>query len=140
MHTDQRQWPYSRVLRSDAKWRYQGIIHEQPVSPDGVSKPKTIIPGVHVVHKESDPERKLARMRDYDLPVLTKHVEDESKTLGERARGMFFLAETHLFLAHNSSKDENGEHTPAGGAWFSHYMAAMGYYWRHGQIAERESE
>lgn len=136
MQTDTRRWPYSRVLRTDARWRYEGIIHEQPVSPDGQSRVSKMIPGVLVLHAESDPERKLKRVREHDLPLLTKFVEDDSKSLADRARGMYFLAETHLFLAHHESADGRG--TP-GGAWFSHYMQAMSLYWRHAQISEREA-
>lgn len=139
MQTDSRRWPYTRVLRTDAKWRYEGIIHEQPVSPDGQSRADKMIPGVLVLHAESDPKRKLKRLRERDLPLLTKFVDDDSKTLVDRARGMFFLAETHLFLAHNAERDANGE-LPPGGAWYSHYLQAMALYWRHAQISEREAQ
>jgi hypothetical protein len=139
MQTDSRRWPYSRVLRTDSRWRYEGIVHEQPVSPDGVSKPSKMIPGVTVVHSESDPARKLERLLKYDLPVLTKFVDDESKTLAERARGIFFLAETHLFLAHNWPKGPDDKQVPGGG-WFSHYMQAMALYWRHAEIADGAGE
>lgn len=139
MQTDSRRWPYSRVLRTNGRWRYEGIIHEQPVSPDGVSKPDKLIPGVTVLHAESDPKRKLERMLNYDLPLLTKFVDDESKTLVERARGIFFLAETHLFIGHNCPRGADGDQTP-GGAWFSHYMQAMALYWRHAEISEHAGQ
>lgn len=138
MQTDTRRWPYSRVLRTDGKWRYEGIIQEQPVSPDGQSRADKMIPGVLVLHAESDPKRKLKRLRECDLPLLTKFVEDDSKSLVDRARGMFFLAETHLFLAHNTDADANGD-LPVGGAWHTHYFQALSLYWRHAQLSEREA-
>ena len=134
MQTGSRMWPYSRVLRTGAGWRYVGKIHERPVGPNGeVAGP--LIPGVLITHTPSDPERKIARLRDFDLPLLTQEVNDESKSLEERAHAMFFLAETHASLAGWCPKDSSGEFV-VGGQWLSHQMAAMAYYFRYAQIAE----
>lgn len=130
MKTSQRQWPSTRVLRSDAGWRYFGAIHEKPVSPAGeVGGP--LISGVVVTHIESDPERKMKRIREHDLPLLTSLVSDETKTLGERASSMLFLAETHAILA-DGYKDEPGSQR------LTHLMLAMSYYWRYADLSERE--
>lgn len=134
MQTGSRMWPYSRVLRTDAGWKYVGKIHERPVGPNGeVTGP--LIPGVVITHTPSDPERKIARLRDLDLPLLTAEVNDESKSLEERAHAMFFLAETHASLAGWCPKGPDGEFI-VGGPWLSHQMTAMAYYFRYAQIAE----
>ncbi|HKW48702.1 MAG TPA: hypothetical protein VJN70_14735 [Gemmatimonadaceae bacterium] len=126
-----RQWMYPRVLRTSADWRYVGVRHERPVGPKGEVR-GPIIPGVTIIHRESDPARKIRRIREEDLPLLTKQVEDESIPLDERANSIFFLAETHALLA-NECKDEPG------GPKLSHQMAAMALYQRYAAIAHDPS-
>lgn len=134
MQTGPRTWPYTRVLRTSAGWKYVGERHERPVGPNGeVSGP--IVPSVRIIHTESDPIRKIRRIRDQDLPRLTEAVNDDSKSLDERAHDIFFLAETHAILGAECQKGEDGKPV-TGGPWLSHMMASMGFYFRYAQIAE----
>ena len=130
-----RTWQFTRVLRTDAGWRYQGEIHERPVGPNG----ETIAPlieGVTITHGATDPERKVKRMREYDLPKLDALVADESKMLEERAHAIFFLAETEANLAAHEARAAGGTPTP-GGPWMTRQMKAMSLYWRYAQIADQ---
>ncbi len=128
-------WPYTRVLRAGGGWRYFGARHERPVSPAGeISAP--LLPGVRVVHSESDPERKIRRLREEDLPHFTRIVEDESVAIEDRAHAIFFLAETHFNLAETCPRLADGT-WPAGGPRTSHLMAAMALYWRFAEVAEQ---
>lgn len=132
-----RQWPYTRILRVDAKWRYEGKRHERPVGPNReVDGP--ILPGVFVIHKESDPARKLKRMREEDIPHFAKIVEDETLSLEERAHAIFFLAETHAEVgAALCKRDERGVPVVDGGPFLTHQLAAMSLYMRYAMIAEQ---
>ena len=130
------QWPYTRVLRVDAGWRYEGVIHERPVAPDGVTVDATLIPGVRIVFSESNLERKRKRLREHDLPLLTKIVEDESRPKHDRVRAMYYLADTHAMIAGDYPKT-GGEYDQRSG-WLTHNMIAMSLYWRYALIAEDE--
>jgi hypothetical protein len=129
MRSGPRAWPYSRVLRVDAKWRYQGEVHERPVGPRGEVH-ASVIPGVMIVHEPSDPERKVKRLREYDRPRLQRVVEDRSLSLTERAHALFFLAETEAALGSEFATvdDESA---------ITHWLASMSYYWRYMQIAQQ---
>jgi len=129
MRTVNRSWPYPRVIRTSSGWRYIGAIHERPVGPNGEVTPP-IIPGVTVTHFEMDPDRKLKRLREVDLPMLTRMVEDESVSIQERAHAIFFLAETHAVLAGKCDRNP-------GSSWLTHQMTAMSLYFRYAQIAEQ---
>lgn len=135
MQNDARMWPYTRVLRTGAGWKYVGKIHEMPIGPGGETM-ATVIPDVAVVHAPSDPERKVARLKNYDLPVLQKIVDDESYSYEERARAIFFLAETHTALAAEEAKAAGGE-PDLRGPYLSHQYAAMALYTRFAQIAHQ---
>ena len=128
MESGTRQWPYPRVLRTSGGWRYVGVRHERPVGPRGEVR-GPIIPDVKIVHVESNTERKIRRIRDEDLPLFTKQVEDESIPLDERAHAIFFLAETHTLLS-SECGDEPG------GPKLSHQLAAMALYLRYAHIAD----
>lgn len=118
-------WPYMRILRNGGGWKYQGAVQEIPVGPNGETV-GPLSPGV-VVHTVTDPLRRSKRIREFDLPTLTKMVEDETLSEGARAHSLFHLAECHAALAAESPDGER----------LTHQMAAMGYYWRYGQIAEQ---
>lgn len=132
MATGTQSWSYPRVTRHGGGWKYVGKVHEIPVAPDGKTI-APIIPDVHIVHAPTDPERRAARIRNFDFPTLTEMVADESKTLDERAQAIFFLAESHNVLAAACDRDQPG------GEWLSHQMAAMALYLRYSQIAEDQS-
>lgn len=137
MRSGPRQWPFPRILRTGAGWKYvntAGERHETPSSPAGeIVGP--LIPGVFVVHEESNQARKYARLREQDLPDLTVVVEDESKSLSDRLESMFQLAETHFVLG-DYEKKNNDKMQDLGGNWLSHYFASMALYVRYGKIAE----
>lgn len=135
MRSGTRGWPYTRVLRVDGGWRYDGVIHECPIGPNGENK-GPIIPGVVIVHAPTDAERKMRRIVEHDLPTLEDTVEDESLTLEQRAGSMIFLAETHALIARDIK--ERGQGTiPPGGPWLTHQMAAMSLYLRYAEIGEQ---
>lgn len=137
MESNGRRWPFPRVLKTGGGWKYvnaTGNLHEAPVGPDGEKVQAKLIPGVVILHEESDPARKLERLRERDLPVLTAIVEDESKSFSDRLEPMYQLAETHFSLGHND-RDEKGER-PVGGRWLTHLFTAMAMYTRYAEIAE----
>jgi hypothetical protein len=134
-----RSFPYTRVLRVDAEWRYRSMrgLHESPVGPNGeVTGPS--IPGVIISHAPplTDRDRKMRRIREQDLPTLQDIVEDESLSLEERGGAILFLAETHALIAADYKEQSGGNITP-GGHWLSHQMAALALYWRYAQLGEQ---
>ncbi len=137
MRSGSRSWPYTRVLRTDGEWCYYGKRHECPVGPNGETR-GPLIPGVYIEHAPpvEDRDRKLARLRDEDMPILEDTVGDESLSLEARAGSMLFLAETHMFLAIDMMEQTKGKIEP-GTAWLSHQMAAMALYWRYAQLGEQ---
>lgn len=124
-------WPYPRVFRTGGGWKYIGRVHELPVGPGG----ETVAPPCpgRIVHTVTDPKRRARRIRDFDVPVLTEIVADESYTLAERCRAIYFLADSHTALAAEHSADEKG------GPWLTHQMTAMSLYWRCGQLMEESA-
>lgn len=115
-------WYYSRVLRSEAGWRYVFPRHELPTDKDGNTR-GPIIPGAFIRHSVTDPERRLARMRDGDLPILA-HIADDSNALPDwRRRAVVYLAQTEEAIADAYPRDNASP-------WASHQFAAMGYYSR----------
>lgn len=122
MLSEHSRWSYPRVLRTDADWTYVGEVHEVPIGPIGETQ-GTVIPGVTVSHEATDPERRTKRMQEFDLPLLTRMVEDEARSLTERAQAVWFLAQTYDGLA-----DRIGR-TP-GNVWVTYKMMAMSLYWR----------
>lgn len=136
MQSQARLWPYTRIFRTGAGWRYVGAVHEQPFGPTGVlSGSLPLVPGARIVHTPSDPERKVKRLREFDLPTLSKIVENDDWTLEERAYAMMFLAETCTALAAEEPKGEDGKGVP-GGRWLTYQMQAMSLYYRYAQLAE----
>lgn len=131
-----RQWSYPRVLRTDHGWRYKRPIHELPVGPGGETE-ALLIPDVRVIHSPSteDQERKKRRILDFDLPTLTKLVEDESKPLVDRTGDIWYLAETHANIAAFLPKPD-GKRGVHGGPWLSHVMAAAALYFRHADLVD----
>jgi hypothetical protein len=123
------QWPYPRVLRVDAKWRYRYPIHEMPFSPEGTTDcPQA--PG-EVIYAPTDPKRLFERMKTVDLPVLTVLADAPLVTHEDhlsRARALLHLAQTHENLALEHSREEPGS------PWLSHQMAAMAFYWRRADL------
>lgn len=119
-------WAYPRVLRTDAGWRYIGEVHEVPFGPkDETHGP--IVPNVYVEHTATDPARRMRRVKDFDIPILTKVVEDESRSLRDRAQAIWFLGQSYESLS------EAAERT-TGSAWITHKLAAMSYYWRRVEV------
>jgi hypothetical protein len=88
---------------------------------------------VRVIFSEGDLERKRKRLRERDLPLLERTATDESKSYDDRARAMYYLAETHAMIAadHPEAKTRSMK-----SAWLTHNMIAMSYFWRYAAIAE----
>ncbi|MES2179829.1 MAG: glycosyltransferase [Gemmatimonadota bacterium] len=139
MRSGPRQWPFPRILRTGGGWKFMntaGKRHEQPYGPKGeIEGP--LVPGVFVVHEESNLQRKLKRLRFKDLPDLTAVVDDETLSLENRAEAMFQLAETLFVLGHNEPLGDDGQ-PERGGAWLSHKFASMALYNRYAELAEIE--
>ena len=137
MRSGPRQWPFPRVLRTGAGWKYEnsaGLRHEQPVGLNN-EPVGPLIPGVFVVHEESNPQRKFERLRDSDLPDLTAVVEDESRSISERLEPMFQLAETHFVIGQH--EQQTGDRMQLlDGKHLSHFFASMALYTRYAGIAE----
>lgn len=119
-------WFYPRILRVDAGWRYVGEVHEVPLGPNRETH-GPIIPDVVVTHAATDPQRRSTRLRNFDLPVLTKMVADETRPLFERAQAVWFLAQTYDGLA------DQMERVP-GGDWVTYKTMAMSLYWRRVEL------
>lgn len=140
MRSGPRQWPFPRILRTGGGWKFfntAGGFHEQPGGPNGeIVGP--LVPGVFVIHEESNFDRKLERLRQHDLPALTAEVEDESKSLDDRAEAIYQLAETHFILGHNEPLGDDRKPV-VGGRWRSHKFASMALYARYAEIAQQPS-
>lgn len=122
MSAENSRWFYPRVLRVDANWTYVGEVHEVPLGPNRETH-GVLIPGVVVSHEATDPERRSKRLREFDLPMLTKMVEDETRPLIDRAQAVWFLAQTYEGLADGMKRD-------TGSTWITYKMNAMSFYWR----------
>ena len=115
-------WYYTRVLRDAAGWRYVFPRHELPVDRDGNTR-GPIVPGCWIEHSGTDPERRLARMRDGDLPILSHIADSESVLPDWSRRAVVYLAQTEEAIAEAYPRE-------AGGPWETHEFAALGYYKR----------
>jgi len=136
MQSGSRQWPYARVLRTDGGWRYKRPIQELPIGPNG-ERNAALIPDVRIIHnvEGEDSERKKRRILEFDLPTLTKLVNDESKPLVDRTGDIFYLAETHANIAAWWPKPDDKRGEPGDG-WLSHVLQAAALYWRHAELIE----
>lgn len=109
----------ARVRRTGSHWWYEGAVHEQLVDRvaqrDATSLPT--IPGVYIEHRATDPERRLRRLREFDVPALTREIDDPAAEPARRAQSVALLAQTHEALA--SAGGEQGRH---------HAVLALGYY------------
>lgn len=137
-----RAFGYTRVLRVDAGWRYAGpilggAIHERPESPDGDVEADGVVPGV-ISHAppESDIDRKIARIRETDLPVIEEAAEDEAVPLERRAEAIRMLGETNALLASECLRLGGPEAKKNGGPWLTHQMVAMSCLFRYAVLAE----
>lgn len=127
-------WSFPRILRTAARWRYEGAVHEVPVNPLGVTgsdhfegesvvNGTPCIPGVHVVHVESDPARHLRRLVEFDLPTLEGMAEDSRLPVHLRSRALLYLAQTHEEVAESHPREP-------GSRRLFHQYAAMASYRR----------
>lgn len=123
--TEQAECPSPRVLRLGSPWRYEGLIHEIPVHPDGRAV-VAALPDVVIQHTASDPERRLRRLREVDLPLLKKMLA-EAPDDGRRARALLLLAQTNEALAH-------AEPPTPGSARTSYLFAALALYLRRMEL------
>lgn len=131
-----RAFGYTRVLRVDAGWRYRGVIHEVPESPGG-SREAEPCPGA-ILHMppDTDIERKVARIRNHDLPVLEEAASDAAVPMEQRADAVRMLGETHALLASEYVRAGGEEAKTRGGPWLTHQMIAMSCFFRYAVLAE----
>ncbi len=130
MLVEHARYDYPRVLRADAKWRYQGAIQEVPVAPTPDTFPGDAIHNVAIEYKMSDPERRLKRLILRDVPLLSKAVEDGAAPLHQRAQALFHLAEATAAIAAELPDDN-----PLSSK-LTRQLAAASYFYRYGQLAE----
>lgn len=126
MRSENQSWPYSRILRARSGWRYRGENQERPVAPDGSSPALIRLADCHILHAPTDPERRVRRLRDLDLPVLMGIVSDKDRTDGDRAQALFHLGSTCAALA-AEEKDAGERHT-----W---QHRAVSYFHRYALLA-----
>ena len=132
MHSENTRWFYPRVLRAGAGWRYVGEVHEVPLGPNRESH-GPLIEGVFVEHEATDPKRRAARIRDFDLPTLTKMVADTARPLDEHAQALWYLAQSYEALGHMTERT-------TGGPWISYQMQALALYWRRMEIGAQMAD
>lgn len=90
---------FPRVLRVGGPWRYEGEIHEVPVHQGDRSRaPAVKVPGCWIEYAPTDPARLARRLREVDLPLLTRQLA-EAKTPDDRARVVVHLAQAREHLA-----------------------------------------
>lgn len=130
VETDTDTGPQARIVRTGSAWRYEGVVHELLVNRADGRDPSSlpIIPGVRIVHRATDPERRLRRLREYDLPKMEQRVADPATAPEWRARYVAFLGQTHETLA------EHEDANIPGGAWLAHMGAAMVCYMRRAEM------
>ena len=111
---------FPRVLKTGSPWRYEGVVHERPVNRTECKDPTVVIPGVWIEHHASDPERRLRRLREFDVPALERAIADGTDE-ADCTRHVVLLAQTHEQLAMAATGVD-----PA--AYFKHQSAALGLY------------
>ena len=90
---------YPRVLCAGGPWRYEGVIHEEPVCQvDRSRRPVVKVPGCRVEYAPTDPERLLRRLRERDVPLLQKQLAGTPDPT-RRARVVSLLAQTQSQIA-----------------------------------------
>ncbi len=108
-----------RIFRTSGGWRYVGDPHEVPEGPVGERIGPTI-PGVSIIHEATDPERRLKRMMEYDLPRLQTRAYNEAAELEERAHAIFLLGQTYEAIAN--------AHPKGSMSWAEHRLKALQLY------------
>lgn len=129
MYSGTNRWLYPRVFRTDGQWRYVGDPHEIPQGPNGERTGPTI-PGVYIEHLASDPERRLERVRNYDLPRLQVRVANKDADPEELGQAIWFLAQSHEMLAEAEDK------TAIGGEYLRHRLMAMTLYHERAKLGD----
>lgn len=110
---------YPRVLKTDSKWNYEGEIHEEPKYEGEPNREPTIaIPGCWIEYEPSDPERFATRLRERDLPILTKRVAKETGV--SRCHTALLLAQTRDYLASGYPKNS--------WQWMQEQVSALAWY------------
>jgi tetratricopeptide (TPR) repeat protein len=102
------------VLRTDASWRYHGVVHEYigPTTGDGFATVK--IPGVQVVQDHQPLSAEASRKRwERDLVLL----EDELARKPKDPRTLFYLAQTNECLGKPATALTLYEQRIALGGW-----------------------
>lgn len=111
---------FPRLLRAKSPWIYVGKIHECPRNMlDPSYEPKVRIPNCWIEHKSTDPARNLQRLREVDVPLLRREV-DESTDPVARARAIAHLGGAMEALG----GEDNGSVADRSQAMFS----ALGWY------------
>ena len=116
---------YPRVLRTNGGlWRYEGEIHEVPKHREDPNRqPVVKIPDCRIEYAPTDPERHAARLRNQDLPILTRMIAT-AKSDSDRVRTCLLLAQTHEALATITVTTSFENKLSA----TQHQVAAFGYY------------
>ena len=89
---------FPRFLRARSKWRYEGVIHECPCDSENPTRAPTARAPGWIEYQPSDPARNIRRLRERDVPLLMKEVEDTVDPT-RRARAILHLAGAQEALA-----------------------------------------
>ncbi|MEZ4300030.1 MAG: glycosyltransferase [Polyangiaceae bacterium] len=112
-----------RVLRSSARWRFKGAVHEILQHPDR-SPPRVRIPGVKIFH-HPDPQA-IARSherRERDIRLLTESLQRDPND----SRAAFYLAMTNLWMDRHADAVPAFERRIAMGGWAEEvYLSKLG--------------
>lgn len=82
-----------RVIRTGSAWRYEGKVHECLVNPNPDAKIGQVLDAA-IEHFVSDPERRLARIWERDIPTLKAALEENPAD----ERALVFLAQSYTNL------------------------------------------
>lgn len=123
--------PSPRVVKLGSPWRFEGVVHELLVNREEEKDPTVSVPGVRVVHAATDPERRLARMRDFDVPAMERALKDA-------ATGDFWRRRYTLMLAQTCESIADADAEPVTKA--QQFFAALGLYRQRVEMGGPDNE
>jgi len=102
-----------RVLRSDAGWRFRGVVHEILMHPDR-PPPSMRVPEALIRHQPGEESAAKSRARwERDVTLLERALAADPRD----TRAAFYLAETLLWLGRHEEAEAAFERRIAMGGW-----------------------
>jgi hypothetical protein len=87
-------WDFPKLLRSDIKWYWDGVVHALPEHGNGRPQQDTL-PMLSITHEDGHKDRTAKIERD--VALLTMDVAEHP----DKTRSVFYLAQSHKDLGHN---------------------------------------